>query len=126
MICRRDERRRFTIPALPIGVAVTVLLAVDAPLTFAGGVSTGARTGVPGVPALRVLGWIVYGMSLAAAGTLVGLGAVKRTPPAGLVTGVAAMGTSAGMLFSVDDFCIDSQAWARAAALASSSARVSR
>ncbi len=97
-------------PSLALGISATLLLAVNVPIGYAGGVATRARTGVPGVPALRVIGWILYGLSLAGAGALVGLGAISKQPPSGLIAGVTSIGTSAGLAFSFDDFFVHAQA----------------
>jgi hypothetical protein len=90
------------VPSLPLGVTATVLLAASVPIVAAGGISARREGQVRGILALRVLGWIFYGLSLAEAGGLIALGTMEVTPPDGMIISTGLLGVSSLVMMSAD------------------------
>lgn len=94
---RSDDRQ----PSLLLEGGAAVLLAAAGPVAFAGGRSA-RSSGATGITALRVLGWVFYGITLGvdAIVLLVRAGDVDIAP--GLITGTGAGGALVLSLFSID------------------------
>jgi hypothetical protein len=89
------------IPAIPLGVAATVLTASLAPVAFAGG-SSARRGDARGVLALRIVGWIAYGLSMVNAVALIGLGAAEIEPPDGSIVSAGGLAAVSLLSFATD------------------------
>jgi hypothetical protein len=97
-------------PALPLGVASIVVGDIVAPIAAAGGASS-RHSGARGVLALRLVGWIAYGLSNAVLAAMVGIGLGTDAPPPPaviLVDGVLA--TVGSVMLSADALASGSQA----------------
>src|SRR6185369_4008920 len=90
------------VPSLPLGVTATVLLTASVPIVAASAASARHGNSALGVRALRILGWIAYGCSLAEATTLIGMGAAKVTPPEGIIISTGLLGTASLGMMSID------------------------
>jgi len=87
------------IPALPLGGAATALFVVAVPVAAGGAQSARRGAEVRGSVAAAICGWILYGVTITEALTLIGLGVAEIEPPAGLIAsaGVLGLGASASM-----------------------------
>ncbi|GEM_PF-2031127 len=98
--------------AIAWGAAATGILAVWTPVVFAAGKSA-RRSGDPrvrGVAGLRVTGWVTYGVTLASAVVLLGLGLADVTVPDGYILLPTIMGTASILCMSIDAFVSGAQA----------------
>jgi len=96
--------------AIPLGAAATVTFAIAIPITAVGASSARRHPEVRGLTGARVAGWIGYGLTVADALVLLGLGLADEDVPAPLILSVVGLGaaTSAAMVF--DAFVSASQA----------------
>jgi len=96
---------------LAIGSATTGYFAITLPLVALGAAS--ARHGdVPGSPPWRFVGWLGYGLTLADAALLIGLGAADVGVP-GAPSSVGVLGALSYVAMSVDALTSSSQASAK-------------
>ncbi len=87
--------------SLPIGGAATLIAAVGIPLVFHGSNKTVRATGVEPNTGLRISSWILYGLTLADALTLIGLG-IEYDTGGPLTWTVAGLGALTSVLFAID------------------------
>lgn len=102
----KDEQ----IPSLPIGIAATVLFASSVPIVAVSGMSARRDGAARGVRGLRIAGWIVYGLALADAFALLGMGVAEVEPPDGVIVSVGGLGTAALALMAADAWVSSNQA----------------
>jgi hypothetical protein len=95
--------------AFQIGTAATLLYLASVPITAAGDRS-GRRTGAKGALGLRIASWVAYGVAAAEAVSLVAMGAMNETPPAGLIASTSLLGFTSGILMAADAFYVHKQA----------------
>ena len=98
------------VPALPLGIAATVLLGAMGPVVASGGSSARADDRVSGLMGLRITGWVAYGLAMANAISLVGFGVADIAPPDGQLTATGALGMASLVCFSIDAFVSGAQA----------------
>jgi hypothetical protein len=96
----KDEQ----IPSLPLGVSATVLVAIAGPITAVGAASARDGGDVKGALGLRIVGWVAYGIMLAEASVLIGLGVNEIEPPDGVILSVGALGATSLFSFAGDAF----------------------
>jgi hypothetical protein len=89
-------------PAMSLGAVATSLLAAGGPIVFMGGNSARSESGVRGSFGLRLTGWITYGLTLADATSLLGVGAANLTVPPGLIISAGLLGALSLTFFSID------------------------
>lgn len=93
--------RTEQIPSLPLGATATVLVIAGTPIVAVAS-NSARRHGARGVPALRIIGWITFPLTIIGAGTLIGLGVAEETPPGGVITAVGLLGAATLALHGVD------------------------
>jgi hypothetical protein len=98
------------IMALSMGGAATALFATLLPIVNAGGASARESAGVDGKPTLRTIGWISYGVGLAAAAALIGMSLAETEIPPGMIASAGGLGTFGLILFSIDALASSRQA----------------
>jgi hypothetical protein len=108
----KDEQN----PSLPLGIAATSLIAVGGPITAVGAGSARQGGDVQGALGLRILGWVGYGLTLAEAIVLIGLGVNEVEPPDGVIVSVGALGATSLFSFAGDAFFSAAEAEAERAA----------
>lgn len=100
--------------SLPLGISATTIFAISAPLVAAGGGSARNYPLVTGGPALRIVGWIGYVVTLLDAGSLIAIGFADETPADGHITSTGVLGLLTNLCFALDAFRSASQAEALA------------
>lgn len=95
--------------ALTLGGAATGILAIMGPVVFSGARSP-KGDGVWGVGALRVVGWITYGVGLALAGGQLVLGLTDEDVPEGFIAATGVVCATSLTMFSIDAFIARGQA----------------
>jgi hypothetical protein len=98
------------VPSLPLGITATVLLGAMGPVVAGGGASARGDGRVEGLLGLRVGGWVAYGLAMANAVALIGLGVADISPPEGQITATGALGMASLVCFSIDAFASGAQA----------------
>ncbi|HJK90550.1 MAG TPA: hypothetical protein RMH85_07335 [Polyangiaceae bacterium LLY-WYZ-15_(1-7)] len=108
--CSDDDLRDLFLPELPLLGAGTILLASIWPLTLRGGV-IGARNGYPGHRVFRVLGGILYGLTVFGnIGMTLAMGLMARDrAPTYLYHLSAGLGATALVFGVVDSFVVARQ-----------------
>jgi hypothetical protein len=93
-----------------VGAVTTIFFAVSNPIVAAGAGS--ARNGgqVAGLLGARVVGWILYGLTLATAVVMVGLGLANVTVPVPIIVALGAGALLSTLFMSLDAFVSASQA----------------
>ena len=99
-----EVTREEDVPGMPLRVASLVTVAAVGPITFvASGSARGTDPRVRGVMALRIIGWISYGVTLASGLGLFFMGEVTGDPPPALtVAGTGVLGAASLSLFAID------------------------
>jgi hypothetical protein len=105
-----EATKEDQIPALPLGVGATVLIAVSGPVTAVGAASARQGGDVKGAQGARIAGWIGYGLTLLDASILIGMGVSEVEPVDGLILSVGLLGAASLACFSTDAFISASQA----------------
>jgi hypothetical protein len=105
------------IPLLPLGITATTILGVGVPVTAAGAGSARNHPLVTGSPALRIVGWIGYVMTMLDAASLVVVGFTDE-PVDGHITSTGVLGLLTSLCFALDAFRSASQAEALAMTVA--------
>lgn len=91
------------LPSLPLGASALILHIASAPIVFAGGQSTRRAAGVRGILALRIIGWIAYGLTVVDGIVLVTLGALPDVPlPDGVIGSVTGLALATMLAMSAD------------------------
>jgi hypothetical protein len=87
------------VPGIAVGASATIFGAVIIPVTAAGAGSARVEAGLAGLTALRVVGWVSYGLFLSGAASLIGLGigGIDVPSPLVLVTVLLSVGSAACM-----------------------------
>jgi hypothetical protein len=92
------------IPSLPLGIGATVLTGVAGPVTAIGAASARKTGDVKGSSGLRITGWIAYGLTMADAMILIGMGLSEVEPADGLIVSVGLLGAASLSCFAADAF----------------------
>jgi hypothetical protein len=97
-------------PSTVTGAVATIFFAVSNPIVAAGAGS--ARNGgrAPGAVGARVVGWILYGLTLASAIVSVGLGLMEISVPISLIVILGVSGVLSTLFMSLDAFITAAQA----------------
>ncbi len=94
-------------PSTALGASATAFLAAGVPVTAYGGSTARNSPKANGIPALRVSGWVAYGLSIVGAITLLAIeasGGDLASAGAGPILATALVGTASGVLFTADAF----------------------
>lgn len=97
------------VPSLPLGALATVVFGITVPLIAGAGGSARNGTGVNGAVGLRVVGWILYGITLGLAVVAVVLG-VTTEIPAPIILGLGGAAFLSCVFMSIDALVSRSQA----------------
>jgi hypothetical protein len=108
-----EATRENQIPSLPIGGVATLVFAVSTPIVASGGGSARDGADVEGSAGMRVTGWVLYGLGLANALSLIALGASEIEPPPGTILATGAIGAASQFLMAGDALRSHRQARAR-------------
>lgn len=101
------------IPAIPLGAAATLVGAIVFPIAASGGGSGSERGSI----ALRIIGWVTYGLTIANAAVLIGLGVADDTLDlSGPIIATTVLGGVSGVSFGIDALIANSKSRAVAAA----------
>lgn len=98
------------LPSTIAGATATIFFAVSNPIIAAGGGSARRSGQVSGLLGARIVGWILYGLSLATAVVMVGLGLADVAVPIPSIVGLGAGAILSTLFLSLDAFVSASQA----------------
>jgi hypothetical protein len=101
--------KKDTIPSAPLGGAATALFAVSLPIVASGASSARGNPAVTGSAALRIVGWIGYGVTLLDAAVLLAQ-VGQSTPPDGQILSVGLLGAASMGCMAADAFMSASEA----------------
>jgi Cys-rich repeat protein len=96
--------------AIGIGATGALILGVMGPVVVAGSGSARRSPGVDGIPALRISGWVGYGLALMDALVAIGLAAGDVVIPDGVPAALGGLGMLSMVSFSIDAFVANNQA----------------
>ena len=97
------------VPSLPLGATATLVFAITVPIVATAGGSARYGAGVPGSLALRIVGWILYGLTLANAVVAVALG-VESQVPVPVIASLGGLGVLTEVLMAIDALVARGQA----------------
>ena len=99
-------------PSLPLGALAAATRAAAGPVVFVGGRSARrSHPSVRGVPALRPIAWVTWGLGLAGAGGLALASVFSESPPLdGMIVTTAATGAASLLFFATDALIAAEQA----------------
>lgn len=100
--------------SIPLGSTATLAFAAAVPITAVAASSAREHPQVKGLPAARIAGWIGYGLTIADAMVLIGLGLAEEEVSPGVVISVATLGAVSTSAMVADAFASASQADAKA------------
>jgi hypothetical protein len=101
------------IPSLPLGAAGLGLTIIFGPIVASGGSSSRRGADVHGVVALRIVGWIFYGLTIAGGLAMVVMGIMEVAPPMPMFAVMAACDGVSMLSLSIDSLVAGIQAIAR-------------
>lgn len=96
--------------AIALGAAGTAVIAIGVPITAVGAASARGDERVRGALGARIAGWIGYGITIADALVLIGLGASDAEVPEGVIISVGLLGLASSAAMAVDAFVSGAQA----------------
>lgn len=105
-----DVTREDQVPSLPLGAVATVLVATAVPIAFSGAQSARKGAKVSGGTGLIITSWVFYGLTMANAIGLIGMGVSEITPPPGVISLTGVLGLTSGTTMAVAAFVADKQA----------------
>jgi hypothetical protein len=97
-------------PALPLGASALGTSVVSVPIIAVGGALARSSDKVKGVLALRIAGWLGYGLSIGTGALMVGMAVGGGTIPPEAIIACGLLGTFSCISLSIDNFISGAQA----------------